>query len=332
MKDENVKSETFFRKVVKNTAIFVIASLGLLYVVGGFTGIEPGEVGLKIKVLGDNKGISNDTLDTGIWWVEPFTYDVVVYDTRLQQYVIDDLPAQTKDGQPILVDISLELGLVDKNVPNLHETIGPDYFDQVVYPATRAATRNFTGRVLSDKIYTGDGRMLVQEAVEQTLTDKLDEYGIRVAVNLRDISFENADFVQTLERKAMAAQRVIIAERQAEQAKFDAERMANLAEGEKQKRIKAAEADREERRLKGEGERLQMEEQAKGKLALYRAEAEGLRLKNQAFGAENLVSMEWAKQMGPNIKVYGIPTGAPGTAAIIDVDGILKGAIKGVGK
>lgn len=320
-----MRDKTFI-SIIAGVILFAVLSL---YGLAGITIIEPGEVGLQIKMLGAERGTQPETLDTGWRWIEPLSYDVAIYDTRLTQYRINDLPAQTKDGQPILLDVSLEVGLIDNLVPMLHEKIGPDYFDQVVYPATRSAIRNNTGKVLSDEIYTGKGRELVQNAVQEYLGEKLSGFGIRVAVNLRDVEFTNADFIQTLERKAMAAQKVIIAEREAEQAEFQAKQMENLAEGEKQKRIKAAEADREERRLKGEGARLEKEETAKGNLALYRAEAEGLRLKNQAFGAKNLVSMEWAKQLGPNVKVWGVPTGSPGTATVMDLNGILQGAFKG---
>lgn len=314
------------------TSLILLIAIGGIYGISGFTDIEPGEVGLKIKKLGTNKGMQSDVLDTGLHWIEPVTMDVATYDTRLRQYSIKDLPAQTKDGQKILVDISLEVGLVDNQVPHLHEKIGKNYFDQVVYPATRAAVRNSTATQLSDEIYTGTGRTIVQKEIESVLMQKGQEYGIRIMVNLRDILFTNDRFVETLEQKAMAAQEVIIKERQAEAAANEAIRVANIAEGQKQKAIKEAEAESERLRLQGLGERQQKVEIARGNLALFKAEAEGLRLKNAAFGAENIVSMEWAKYLGPNVKVYGVPTGAPNTANVMDLSGILGGVFKGAGK
>lgn len=72
---------------------------------------------------------------------------------------------------------------------------------------------------------------------------------------------------------------------------------------------------------------------AKGILAVGEARAKVRRLKNEAMigpGGDKIVALEWARQLGPNVKVYGIPTGAPGTASIMDLNGILQGAFKTV--
>jgi len=319
-------------KLIRLSLIVVLSCIGILYGLSGITDIEPGEVGLKVQKIGLERGIDKHTLDTGIHWIEPFTNDVAIYDTRLKQYDLPDVPAQTKDGQPILVDMSVEIGLIDEHVPTLHETIGSNYYHQVVYPALRAALRNSTTRKMSDEIYTGVGRVFIQNSMEKTLRDKLKPKGIHIALNLRDISFQNQDFVKTIELKAKASQQVVIETRRAEAAVQAAIKVKNVAEGEKQKRIKAAEANAEEQRLEGVGRRAQKEQDAKGILAIAKAEAEGVRLRREALsgaGGAELVSIEWAKNLGPNVKVYGIPTGSPGTSALMDLNGLLGGAFKG---
>ena len=305
-----------------------------IYGLAGITSIEPGEAGLLVKMIGEGRGMQEETLDTGWHWIEPFKYDVVVYDTRSYQELIEDMPAQTADGQPILVDLSVELSLEDGNVPNLHEKIGRDYYDKVVYPALRSVIRNSTSTELSDQIYTGVGRGRIQELITDTMKSHVGKYGINVYVNLRDIQFTNRDFVATLERKASAAQLEEINRREAVAAEQAAIRVANVAEGEKQKRIKAAEAQAEELRLQGFGERQQKEEQAKGILAVGQAEAEVVRLRNEAMdgpGGDKIVALAWAENMGPNVKVYAVPTGAPGTASMMDLNGLLGGALKNIG-
>lgn len=324
------------KKGISAIAAITLVAIGVIYGLAGITTIEPGEVGLEISMIGLERGIKPDTLNTGTRWVEPFTNDVVTYDTRDQQYSIyandaDGIPASTKDGQPITVDVSLQIGLIDAKVPNLHETVGPNYFDQVIYPAARSITRANTSKLLSDEIYTGEGRERVQKGIEEALKAKLEPIGIRVAVNLRDIEFNNKQFVKSLEDKADAAQKVIIERRNAEKAEQLAIGVANTAEGAKQKVIKEAEAERERLKLLGEGERLQQEEQAKGILAIAKANAEGTRLQVLAYGSgDTYASVKWAEHMGPNVKVYGFPTGAPGTSSIMDLNGIMKGALNGV--
>lgn len=322
------------KRIISGAVLIVIV---LIYGLAGITEIDPGEVGLVVQMIGNNRGIQEDPLATGTHWIEPFSNDVVTYDTRAQQYYLYDpksdagVPAATMDGQPILVDVSLEVSLLPSNVKNLHQGIGSRYYDQVVYPKARSLIREWTARKLSDEIYTGEGRKFVQDGIESELHKMLADKGINVIVNLRDIVFTNKGFVATLERKAEAAQKVIIAEREAEAAVNNAKKVANDAEGEKQKRIKAAEAEREELRLNGEGERLKQEEIAKGILAIKKAEAEGARLQVQAYGdGKTYASVKWAENLGPNVKVYGIPTGAPGTSSIVDLNGVIKNAFGGV--
>lgn len=311
-----------------------IAGLALLAVlslwgVAGLTDVDPGEVGILIKKIGHDRGMQDETLDTGLHWVNPITYDVATYNAKRRQYQIDDAPSKTKDGQPIVTDISLDIGLVDAKVPFLHETVGKNWFEAIIYPALRKELRDATTSILSDAIYTSEGRDLASQQITEALQKTGDPVGISILVNLRDISFINQDYIKILEEKAKKAQLIVVKEREAAAAVNEAIRVANIAEGQKQKRIKEAEAQREERRLKGEGQRLEKEENAKGILAIAQAEAEGVRLRREALsgqGGSELVSIEWAKNVGKNIQIYGVPTGAPGTTSIMDINKVIQGA------
>jgi len=312
-------------------ALLLLAGFGL----GGITNVEPGEVGLLVKMIGSDKGMQKETLGTGMHWVNPLTYDTPIYDTRSYQVSVDEMTAQTHDGQPVLVDISMEISLISTAVPNLHERIGTDYFNKVIYPAFRSVSRNSISTEKSDVVYTGEGRTRIGALIEKVLNEKLNKNGIKIVVNFRKLDFVNKSFIQTLEKKAVAAQQEEIQRRLAVAAEQEAIKVANVAEGQKQKTIKEAEANAEKARLQGLGERQQKEEVAKGILAVGQAEAEVVRLRNEAMngpGGDKIVALAWAENLGPNVKVYGIPTGAPGTASMMDLNGILNGAFKGMTK
>lgn len=308
-----------------------IAFFLIVFGLAGVTTIEPGEVGVVVKNLGsdETRGMQDYTFDTGWHWTNPFTYDVIVYDTRLRRQRLLDIPSNTDDGQPILVDVVFEIGLLDVGVPGLHENIGQNYFDQVIYPAARSAIRNETAKHDSDAVYTGAGRALIQEALTVGLSAKLNPMGIRITANLSDIEFLNPEFIATLEEKATAAQQQVIQERYAEAAKQEAIKINNTAEGAKFKVVQEAEGERERLRLIGEGSRMQKEQEAIGILAVATAEAEGMKLRRMALagaGGAELVSIAWAENLGPNVQMYGIPTGAPGTSTYL-VDQALRGSI-----
>ncbi len=320
------------KKFVSLIAAISLLMTGALYGLAGLTKVNPGETGIVVNVLGTDRGMEKETLDIGYRWVEPFAHDVIVYNTQeIQQGKLEGMSAGTKDGQPIAVDLSLQTGLTADMVPYLHVRVGPDYYNKIVYPAMRDIIRNATGGVDSDVIYTQEGRSQVQNDIEKQLVARFGQYGITFRANVRDIRFVNEDFVATLEAKAKAAQKIEIERRNASAAEQTAIAVANKAEGEKQRAIKEAEAQSETLRLQGLGERQSAEERAKGILAIAKAEAEGIRLKNEALsgpGGGVYASIEWAKQLGPNVKVLGYPLGAPGTTGLFNVDGVLGDALK----
>lgn len=317
------------QRVAKVGAMGILVAILSIYGIAGISTIEPGEVGLVVKNIGQNKGVQELTLNTGMHWYDPFINDVIVYDTRLKQYELSNVPAGTQDGRPITVDVSFEIGLADSGVPNLHETIGPDYFDQVVYPAARAGIRTATANKLSDEVYTGAGRAAIQVELTDNLQDKLAEQGIRITANLRDIEFQNQDFVATLERKAKAAQEEVIQLRLAEAAKQEALKVQAQAEGERFKREQSADANMYELQRQGEGERLKQEEIALGILAVGQAEADVIKLKANALvgsGGQLYRDIEVLGGLGETVEFYGVPTGAPGTSTYI-IDEALKGKV-----
>ena len=329
---EQEREPVNFKKYFGGAGLLGLAAALVLYGIAGLTTINPGEVGIMIKMIGENRGMQNETLDTGWRWVDPITYDVATYDVKFRQYDMARTSAETQDGQPIVLDLSFEIGLEDKRVPNLHETVGRNWYEEVVYPRARTAVRNASASQVSEVIYTAQGRAAIREAVDNDLAD-LRERGFLITTNVRNLQFADQEFVNTLNRKAKADQLEEIERREAKAAEQQAIKVANIAEGEKQKRIKAAEAQREELRLKGEGERLQKEEQAKGILAIAQANAEGTRLQVLAYGSgETYASVKWAESIGDNIKVYGVPTGAEGTNSIMDLTGALSGmaSLRGV--
>lgn len=293
--------------------IAVVAVICLIYGLSGWTSIDAGEVGILMKQFGSDKGMQKETLSAGSHWIEPFSYDVYKYDTRLSQQALlaeNAIPANTADGQPIRIEVSFQVGLQADRVPQLHASVGRAWWDQVVLPLVRSTVRNEAAKVSSDHVYTGDGRLVIQRAVDATLQAKLQPYGILIDTNLRDISFLNREFVATLEKKAEAEQLQEINRRQAVAAIEEANRVKNVAEGQRYQVEQQAQAERERLRLEGEGNRLAEEERAKGILAVARAEAEGTKLKNDAMngpGGKALVELEWARNLSPKLQVLGIP-------------------------
>jgi regulator of protease activity HflC (stomatin/prohibitin superfamily) len=267
------------------------------------------------------------TVGLGTTWIDPTFYDVEIYDTKAYQHVLEAVPSNTADGQPVSLDVSLEISLEAEQVPSLHSNIGRDWYNRVVLPAAREAIRDGASGQDSDTIYTGEGRRAVADYIQETLVAHVSPNGIRVSVNLRAVTFVNQEFVNTLEQKANAAQQQLIQTQLAEAAEQEAIKVENVARGQRAARVQAAEAQREELRLQGEGERLRSEEIAAGNLALALAEAEGRAALNDALsgpGGQLIRDIEVLGGLGGNVDFYGVPTGADGTSTYI-IDEALRG-------
>jgi hypothetical protein len=198
--------------------------------------------------------MQEQTYTAGTFWIEPITYDVTSYDVRSQQYTIPEIESGTKDGQPVISDVSLECNLTASLVPQLHETVGKNYYSEIVYPAVRDGIRKATASTVSDVIYTDEGRRIVSASIDSFLLQRFSHRGINCISNVRDISFVNKAFVQILERKAGAGQLEEIQRREAAAAEQEAIKVANIAEGNKQKVIKEAEANKQKAVLAAEAE------------------------------------------------------------------------------
>lgn len=322
-------------KIIQLGAAAFLAVFILIYGLAGFTTVAPGEYAIVIQQFGEGKGVKDEGLSVGTHWVDPTLNDVEVYDTKATQHSLE-VGASTKDGQPVTVHLSLEISLDATMVKDLHQLIGRDYYERVVRPAARASIRDALPTQLSDEVYTDEGRRFIQDAIIADMIEKeVASRGIITSVNLQEVRFTNQDFVDVLERKASAAQQEEIERRNALAAAQQAIAVENTAKGERNRRIQLAEATKEELRLQGEGAQLRDEATAAGNLALAKAEAEGRELLVNAYGggaagAAAVVGIAWAENLGPNVKVYGVPTGAPGTTTLIDLNSVLQGALRGI--
>jgi len=303
------------RGIATSLLLVVVA----LYGMAGYTNIALGEAGIKTQMLFEGKG-QTTALSTGTQWVDPLKFDVEIISTKYKPYDEGFITSGTNDGQPVEVHVTFQIGLVWSEVPALIENVGQDWYGQVFRPAAIKAIKDSSAAVSSDQIYTQDGRKIVSDFITGTLVERFDGLGIRFETNLQSVKFLNKTFVDTLQEKAAAAQQEEIQSRYADAAEQKAIKVEFDARGLKLARIQLAEAKAEELRLDGEGLRDRDIAAAEGILALATAEAEGVRLKRRALagaGGAELVSIAWAENLGPNIKVYGVPTGAPGTSSFM---------------
>jgi len=83
-----------------------------------------------------------------------FPWDAMfIYDIRIAK-VDYDVPVLSTDGLEIKVAVTVRYRPVAKTVPQLHQTIGPDYVARIVIPEDVTAVREVMGAYRPDQLYT----------------------------------------------------------------------------------------------------------------------------------------------------------------------------------
>ena len=190
----------------------------------------------SIGVLYDRgRGVLPYTLREGLNIAIPFWQNVILLDTRLQEYTMsaiadegalrkdDSLDAPTSDGQQVKVDATVLFRIDKDNAPSLYQSIGLNYVDKIVRPFSRSQIRMVISRYSAPAIYSEAETIMTQE-LAQLLKDK---YIVIDKVLLRAVYF-SPEYSQAIEDKVIAEQRIKQAEFEVAEAKQRAD--AKIAE------------------------------------------------------------------------------------------------------
>jgi len=99
---------------------------------------------------------------------------IAIYNMRLQT-VDHEFVVLSKDGLPITVEVTMRYRPVLDNLPQLHEEVGPDYFNKIVLPEVAAAIREIFGRYLPEDIYSSD-KFVVPNAIQAAMNEVNEHY------------------------------------------------------------------------------------------------------------------------------------------------------------
>lgn len=218
----------------------------LALVLSGCTKIEPGRVGIKVHMAGDDRGV--DDIPTEMGWVfyNPASTRVYEYPTSLQTYIWtadaregspanEEIEFNTKDGMRITADISLSYRLEAASVPAFYVKFRNDdirkftggYMRNVVRDAFNRAANEYA----ADEIY-GPSKELVVDEAKATIKAELAELGVVI----EQLGFIGAprpprSVLQGIERKALAVQEAERSANELELERNEAKKKVAIAEG-----------------------------------------------------------------------------------------------------
>lgn len=296
-----------------------------------FVTVDPTEVAVEVdkaagKVVTEPRGV-------GYHFFNGWATDMVIYRVAAHSYPADTkgsednkdytLTLKTNDGQNVNVDLTIIYSLNSKDVPQLHQQIGPNYEDQIILPQIRSEARIAIGNYTAEELYTGKVRDELQQQIKDRLVRVLSKY---TAINVQDALIRHFSFSQAfelaIEQKKLAAQSVEINKNLALAQEEKAKQVEAQARGGKLQAVQEAEGRAESTKIEADANRYKLEQEAAGNLARFKADAEGKRLQAEALGGgQNVVALEFARNIPDKLQIWGIPTGS-NSSSLMDLSGM----------
>lgn len=227
-------------------AITATAACGWAHVGGGEVGVRWTRDGIQQQVYGPGEH------HIGIF------DNMTTYSVRSQEKE-ERLAIQSVDGLGITLDTSIRYHVVQSEAVELHQELGPDYYQVLIGPTLRSQARRVVGRFKPEEIYSTQ-----RELIERQIRE-----GVEVAIKGRHIQVEavlvrNVGLPEAIQQKITQK---LAAEQEALQMKYE------LAKQDAQNQLKQMQAN-------GEKERQQIQDDIKGMQA--EAEAKRVRVAAQA--------------------------------------------------
>jgi len=303
--------------------------------------VRPNEFGIKQVIVGSGQGIKPDIYRVGLHWVTPGTERMHLFPTDVQVLNMMDDPSertladtrltpalniQTSEGYNVRVDISVLYRI--ENPYKVITALGPGrlYEDSLVIPRSEQNLRKRLGELDAEDFYNVHKRI---ERVDQALKDlnaDLTPAGIKaMAIFVRKYVYDQR-YQQAIEQRKIQDQSVFKNKAEADMATANAEKDRIVAVGDASVKVELARGEAEKRKIMAEADLYERKQRAAGELEVKLAEAEGIRLENdalQGIGSENMVGLKMADAL-KGTRLIVVPTDGTGGMNPLDLETALK--------
>ncbi len=175
-------------------------------------------------------GKPSDTIaQEGINFKIPFVQTVKKYEVRTQK-IETQADSASLDLQDVQTTIALNFYLNPEEVNRLHQEIGRDYQVRIIDPAIQEAVKSMSAQFRAEDLI--QKRPEAKAKMQELLTEKLKKYHIIV----KDFNIVNFQFSETfdeaVEKKVVAEQKKLEADRDLERIKVEKEQIITQAQAE----------------------------------------------------------------------------------------------------
>ena len=224
---KEIKEKKPFPKKLVVTLVIVLVAVVVL--ANCLTIVDAGHTGVVVTLGKVNEGVLQEGLHVKV----PFIQQVVRIDNRIVKLEVDT-EAFSKDLQTVATTLAINYRVDTAKSYSIYKNIGANYESVLVTPAVNEVLKAIVAQYTAEESVTN--RTLISDGLVKGLNEKLNGIGLYVTdVNIINFEFSEA-FINAIEEKQVAQQRLL------------------KAETEKQTAITNAEAEAETIRIKAEAE------------------------------------------------------------------------------
>ena len=241
-----------FKNSVLGSFLFLTYMVSLL-LFSSCARIDAGNVGIKVNMYGDDKGVDEITEVTGWAFYSPFSqrvYEFPIYVQHKEYSKEESFVVNSKDGSEFHVSPIINYSIKKDKVPYIFskyrrslEDIERGFLKTSVYDAFRLATNKYT----ADELISN--RQLYEIEVRKILEHDLLKEGFIISQFTSNLVYPET-FKQAIEAKNNAVQSALMAENKVKQAEAEAKIKVATAEGNAKSMLTEARAEAESNKLR----------------------------------------------------------------------------------
>jgi len=243
----------------------VVLTAMLLGALAACSKVPAGHVGVKVYLLGGDKGVDSEELGVGRYWIG-FNEELYLFPTFMQNYEWtadsrggsendESISFQTVEGLTVNADVGISYSIDPMQVTEIYQTYRRGV-DEITDTFLRNMVRDALVKVASDKpveyVY-GAGKAALIETALQIVRDQVQSQGIIVSkiywigeIRLPD------NVIGSINAKIEATQKAQQRRNEVEQAIAEADKAIEVARGEAQSILRVAEAQAQANKLLAE--------------------------------------------------------------------------------
>lgn len=222
-----------FKKDESKLILGILSLFVMLSVTSCMEKVDAGCEGIKVNLYGNDKGVDDASLVTGIVWYNPWTTTVYEYPTYVQTIDYEPFTINAKDGSEFTVDPTVSLKIIDGKSPAVFKKYRKELSEVIsgtLYNYVKDAFRIQLNKFTTDDIVSK--RDSIENAIERYLAQALAKENFQLEQLTSGLKYPQT-IVESVNAKNKAIQQAMQVENEVKVAEAQAKKLIVAAEAEK---------------------------------------------------------------------------------------------------